>query len=487
MGYSSRMRRILVFAWCISNCLPLLAQGDNRPAAAAHITFRTSGYAGMPIWMRVESDSGYKIHYPSSANPRDFYCNQVEVKKDDRPLAPSLMLPSGPRNGPACGWLGIADIAESELPIHLQYDFTQPGTYMVRFSRRTYQQGKLGVVEQSEWTALQLRPAPPAEIENWLTARLASLPNSAGRLLGDALPSLLASRDSRVLELMVQMSYHQDPAVALYAANSLGMFDPVKVRAQVLEALRQKGSNDALTYLLNSGGRLLEPLIPDILEAALEHMKSTDPVHLARSLHTLTTLRNPYFKLPDATLAKMDTAVRESLDVVIAQRNNEAAWSIANYLGQTRFSGSRDMLWRLIDAQLASEQSLICVTWFRDSSDLPRLSAIAKTYDAGDPHGYQHSSVVMHMQTQYGSAARPYLREILNSSKQTWVRTAAAQGLVQLNDRAGWGFFADMIREKPFYRDEMMRWLGNLYPDLRDADDATAADRIHARIAAASD
>jgi hypothetical protein len=91
----------------------------------------------------------------------------------------------------------------------------------------------------------------------------------------------------------------------------------------------------------------------------------------------------------------------------------------------------------------------------------------------------------MHMQTQYGTVARPYLRDILAFSKQTWVRTAAAQGLVQLNDRAGWEFFIGVVRQRPFYRDEMVRWLGDVFSVVRDADDAAITTFLESRLATA--
>ena len=127
--------------------------------------------------------------------------------------------------------------------------------------------------------------------------------------------------------------------------------------------------------------------------------------------------------------------------------------------------------WRLINAGLSTEQSLICITWFHDPSDLPRLAETVKQYNPADPHGSTQAGVVMDMQTQYGVATRPYLREILSSSKQTFVRAAAAKGLVQMNDRAGWEFFLEVAKERPFYRDEMVRWLGDMFPAIRDTDD----------------
>jgi hypothetical protein len=90
------------------------------------------------------------------------------------------------------------------------------------------------------------------------------------------------------------------------------------------------------------------------------------------------------------------------------------------------------------------------------------------------------------MQTNYGNLARPYLRDILASSKQPFVRATAAQGLVEMNDRAGWEFFLDVIGQPPFYRDEMARWLGQKFPAIRIADNAALIAFLQSKMATAT-
>lgn len=483
------MRRVLV---CISfvmvRGLVVLGQPDAPHDGVAKISLPDPAYVGMPIWMQVASPTGYKIHYPSSTTPNDFFCNEVEVKQDGRLPQPLVGFPAAGRAGPACGWLGIPDNAESKLPIHLQYPLTEPGTYMVRFTRREYRRAQpgTGIAEQSDWVPLHLRAAPPEMVELWLTGQLSDLPGTPGRLLGDALPSLLASRDRRVLQLMIETSYHADSAVAAYAANSLELFDPERVRAQLLSVLRERGPNDALGYLFSSRGNIVLPIADQIVATSVRHLRSPVPVEVEAAVHVLSIMRDPYFHLSAETVAQIASALQSEVDFVVAQKNDKAAWWIANFLGQTRPPIGRALLWKLIDAGLAAEQSLICVTWFHDPSDLPRLTAVVKQDSPSDPHGYGHSSVVMDMQTQYGTVAQPYLRDILASSKQTWVRTAAAQGLVQMNDRAGWEFFIGVVRQHPFYGDEMVRWLGGVFPAIHDADDAAIITFLTSKLATAT-
>lgn len=392
---------------------------DAPPVRVAKISLPEPAYVGMPIWMQVISPTGYKIHYPSSTTPNDFYCNEVEVKQDGRLLRPLIGLPAEGRGGAPCGWLGIADIAESKLPIHLQYLLTEPGTYMVRFTRREYRPAKAyrEIAEQSDWAPLHLQVAPSGMIEHWLTSQLSDLPGIPGRLLGDALPSLLASRDRRVLQLMIETSYQADSAVAAYAAKSLELFDPEQVRAQLLSVLRERGPNDALGYLFSSRGNIALPIAAQIVATSVRHLRSPVPIEVEAAVHVLSIMRDPYFHLPAETVAQIASALQSEVDFVVAQKNDKAAWWIANFLGQTRPPVGRVLLWKLMDAGLATEQTLSCITWFHDPSDLPRIADIAKQYNPSDPYGYAHSGVVMQMQTQYGTVALPYLRDILASSK----------------------------------------------------------------------
>src|SRR4051794_25770615 len=117
--------------------------GAQQPSLVpvTHISLPDPAYIGMPIWMTVKSASGYLIHYPSSTTPNDFDCDEVEVERDGQPSRPFVGYPPAGRVGALCGWLGIAGITESRLPIHLQHPLTEPGTYNVRFRRRAYQNG----------------------------------------------------------------------------------------------------------------------------------------------------------------------------------------------------------------------------------------------------------------------------------------------------------------------------------------------------------
>jgi hypothetical protein len=483
--YTQRMRWcILLIAALIAPALP--AQQGLPQIPVSKIVLPDPAYIGMPIWLQVQSPTDYLVRYPSSTTANDFNCYKIEVMRNGVTVPPVIGLPAAGRTGPVCGWLSVAGLADAEakLPLHLQYPLTEPGTYMVRFTRSQLGRDlKMEIGEQSDWVPMHVLHAPPEMVESWLRNTLAKLPDSPGALLGDALPSLLASRDPRVLKVMIETSYNSNLTLARYAADSLRLFDPEQVRPALVTALRQRGSNEALGYLFASDGALTKPIVPEIIRASLPRLHSANPVEVASAIQVLNMLRQPYFGLSPADLTQISQAVQAELDAVIAQRNEKAATLLAQFLASTPAPVGRPMLWKLIDADLATEQSMICVTWYQDKSDLPRLTAILKQKKASDPTGQEHNSVTTDLQTRYGLAARPFLRDLLASSNQAFVRTAAAQGLVQMNDRGGWEFFIGVINDRPFYRGEMVQWLGDIFPALRGADDPTILSYLNSRLA----
>lgn len=490
------MLRAWTLPWLFAVSVLIVCVAQSAPTIpVTKISLPDPAYVGMPIWMQVESPTNRTIHYPSSTTPNDFYCNEVEVKQNGRLLSPLKGLPPGGRGGAACGWLGVADISQSKLPIHLQYPLTQPGTYLVRFTRREYRgAGKLEIAEQSDWVVLHLRTAPPGMIESWLSHQLSTLPVAAGPLLGEALPSLLASRDDRVLRLMIDTTYQSCPAhvwgcpesmLAGYAAESLKLFESAQVRTQLLLAIRQRGPSNALAYTFNP--RDHAAMASQIVAATLPRLRSSAPAEVEAAVHTLYLLRDPSYGLASDTVAQIEHGLETEVDFVIGQRNENAAQWLAQFLASIGSVAGRPLLWKLVEAHLATEQSMLCLMWLHDSSDLPRLTAIVKQKDHSDPPGYDsHAGVVGDMLTSYGTLARPYLRDILASSNQPFVRTAAAQGLAEMNDRAGWEFFLDVIRQRPFYRDEMVRWLGDRFPTIRSADDAGLIAFLQSKMATAT-
>jgi hypothetical protein len=467
------MRPALYYAVSISLALSWATASDTAQGIQkVRISFASPAYVGMPIWLIVESDKPNKIHYPVSTTPTDFGCNRVEVQYNGNKLIRvQLPVSGGGHSGPACGWVSAPGSPESRLPLHLQYPITEPGIYLVRYTRFEYQHGQNEDTEQSEWTPLEVRRSTPVEVSRWLASELRSGPTSPGLIVGDFLPSLLASRTRAALHAALEETYSSDEIVGMYAGNSLPLFDPQLVRQETLSVLKSEGPNDCLAYAFGSSGSILKPISEQIAAVALANLDSPTPQKVLGAVHSLVLLSDPAFGLGAGTIHNVSQSLDSSVDHVVSQRNEKAAWWLANYFGQKRTAETHQLLWKIADANLAVEQSLICITWFKNASDLPKLTTVTETYDPDDPHGYRHASIAEGIGS-YGQVALPYLQRLLQNSRQTWVRTSTAKGLVSMNDPVGFQFFIAMLKDKPFYANELIGWLKETFPTLKTADDS---------------
>jgi hypothetical protein len=265
---------------------------------------------------------------------------------------------------------------------------------------------------------------------------------------------------------MVQATYNSDEIVSLYASNTIPMFAPATVQSEILGIVRRNGVNDALGYAFSSYGNVLAPIAEQIANVAIENLHS-NPTQVAAAVHMLYVLTEPFYRLRVTTANRTRRSLEDVVDGVITQQNEKGALWLARYLPLSKSRLAHAALWKLVDARLASEQSLICLTSLHDTRDLPRIAAIIEKYDVADPYGYHNSGVVGDLRYGYGAAARPYLREILDNSKQVWIRVAAAKELTLMGDSAGYQFFIQTLREHPFYYREMFEWLQTVFPAMR--------------------
>ena len=145
---------------------------------------------------------------------------------------------------------------------------------------------------------------------------------------------------------------------------------------------------------------------------------------------------------------------------------------IRDSLGTMRDERSHQILWDFVQRRVAYEQSLIAIPWRKDLKDLPRLAAILDAPATGDPLSTELSSLPYSLHNAYGAAALPVLENALKNSGYVWVRTDCARELIGENRPSGFAFVADAIEKDRFYKREMIQFLRDRFPELRDADDA---------------
>ena len=260
------------------------------------------------------------------------------------------------RLGVSAEFAGIApSIAYSVFAITLRH--------LVRYTRYGIRVENGHIVrpdlEQSDWTPLIVEVAPRGAVEKWRSSLLSDLPTSPGILVGEGFPSLLANRDRSVFQAMLQATYNHDEVVSMYASNSTPMFDPEMVRDETVTTIRSDGPNDAIAYAFSSYRSVFAPIADEVANLSLDYLRSDTPEQVAAAVHLLYVLRDPFYGLSNATLNKVNTSLDADVDRIVEQKNENAASWLAQFLSTSKSQAARASLWKLADAHLATEQTLI--------------------------------------------------------------------------------------------------------------------------------
>jgi hypothetical protein len=137
-------------------------------------------------------------------------------------------------------------------------------------------------------------------------------------------------------------------------------------------------------HAFSSYATLLARIAEQIANVAIENLHS-NPMQVAAAVHMLEISANPIYRLRDTSAERIRRSLEEAVEAVVEQKNERGALWLARYLPVPNASTAHAALWKLIDARLALEQSLICLTWLHDTQDLPRIAGIVEKYDTADP------------------------------------------------------------------------------------------------------
>jgi hypothetical protein len=208
-------------------------------------------YAGMPLWIDVGIPVPYLFAYPCRTDPWDFHGRRMdtptgvdqykmEVRRDGTLLAEA----APPRIGleawelKRCCMSGIGG-GVARFPLHLAYRLEGPGLYSIRITGTR----DSNTVVQSAWTDIEVRPFSPEAKEAWLSRMQERIKSArAAELMGDIVPSLLASPDERALRMLLpvysawlgpRMVVGMDIFLVGYLRNSLAAFDADLLRRVV--------------------------------------------------------------------------------------------------------------------------------------------------------------------------------------------------------------------------------------------------------------
>jgi len=213
---------------------------ENTVGKKPELTIKEPVYQNMPVWVSITS---VNIRYPFRSEPWFAWEHDFEVMRDGTPLQRIKNAGQFPSTFVFVGFshnsINVPNAPAGRLPLHLWYRFDKPGMYRIRYIRHDDHwngPGSLSVdgesnivpskiVQASDWVTLEVKPYSAEERQTWQRKQIANLPTDAGKLVGDILPSLLASPDETSLPAFVQAISHKDKLVREYALNSLRYFD----------------------------------------------------------------------------------------------------------------------------------------------------------------------------------------------------------------------------------------------------------------------
>ena len=421
---------------------------------------------GGPLWIHIEVPFGWStiVQYPVGIRPGDFGCNEVEVRRNGV-LLPRIALrpPSGAIvGGLICGNIAIegGPLHTGRLPLHLQYHFTEPGIYEVRYTRRdvSYSRDPTKILLRSEWTPVRVlprAPSPPA----------GPAPGDAAELLSAYLPNLLATSDPAALDAVIACLYHANQTVRQFASGALDYWPQNEVETRIDRELAVRGPSD-----MTIDGTLTRH--PEMLPLVLPYLKSANPA-LMRAAVTGVSRAHPNAAAEAAMIAAAEHITRTG--------DPQTVIYYAAALGGLRDPRAGALLWDFVGRGVAREQALIAISWRKDPSDLPRLAALLEAPVTGDPLSHELASLPYALRNSYGEAALPYLESALEKSAYVWVRTNCARELILAGRSSGFAFVVQAIEQKARYSREMIQFVQDRFPQLRGADDAAILSFLRTR------
>ena len=429
-------------------------------------------YVHMPVWIAHNVPVPYRdpILYPFGLSGGKFEVrrNGVMLKPLETPL-PRMAV------GSLGGGMVLADMP---LPLHLQYRFDEAGKYEIRYiGTRTEPDPPHGmrtvVVEESDWTEIQVQPFPKARRREWIREREREMPSSPEQLISKALPELLALPDAAALSAILPQLYHSDKSVRRYVAASLAMFDAAVVAKQLTPLVQEKGPTEEIARLLdenenrfNGGHEAFMAVLPGFL-------KSPSALTQAGALQYIIWEPNHDWGKTAEFQARRAALVMGAAPGILDRGDAHLQQLLALALGSIRTEASREMLWRMVERGKAAEQSKIALTWIGDTRDLPRL---AGAMDVSLAYGLHHA---------YGDAALPWLKKAARETNQAALRQACAKELVIAGEPEGFQYLLQAMDEMASFRREAVQFVRDRFPALRDADEGKVLDFVRERAATA--
>jgi hypothetical protein len=222
-------------------------------SGSAGLRLRGTAAVHMPVWVQIDAPAPYQIKYPCADTPWSFNGYQFEVRRNGQPLSPAA--PWKDTMGHAVMGPCRAAAQPSALPLHLLYDFDQPGVYSVRFTAIAPINPTVPAF-QSDWTDIKVDPYSSSQRDQWLQSMAERVKSDAPEaLIADVIPSLLAWPDDKALTVLLPLLALPAPMSASDQMGYAGQFARYSLAAFSDEVLRQVIPPDRLLSLCPPSGR----------------------------------------------------------------------------------------------------------------------------------------------------------------------------------------------------------------------------------------
>jgi len=414
------------------------------------LTFSTPAYVDMPIWVTLTFPEKYNglqanLRYPFREYPWFTWGHTFEVMRDGKLLPPcktSAMSPMA-MNGLAGGSCAPSSSPKGRLPLHVFYRFDQPGTYQVRYVDKPLfpaEDTPTAPVLTSAWVTLEVKPYSIEDRKKWQQAQMAHPPTDPGLLVGDYLPSLLASPDETVLPAFVAMLHHPNTLVQGFAFNCLAYYDEPVLCQAVLDTLRKHGPTELLAYAMSWHRAALKPHGQELVDLLLPALTARDPKQASSAVRALGFLHGESeWGFTPELRQRIETAVLQAAPGMRALHDQETDNALACFLGTIKSDQSRALLRQMVGD--GSEQALICLCGLADPRDLPRLGEILHA-------GGAHADVLPYaLHHAYDEAALPVIIQTLHDSTDARLRRECAKELLYANRLEGFTYFRDLLAQ----------------------------------------
>ncbi len=475
--------------------LVVVYQGRSSKAVAmplgiepATLSLESPARVDMPVWLkfRLPYQRESPIRYPFMIFPASFGCNEIEVRRNGVLLPRIADIGSQAIGGIAisgspCGSIAFSSEAhfKGRFPLHLQYRFDQPGTYEVRLTRRRPFSNDPPSV--TTWTTIEILPADPRARRLWLDETSAHAPTSTADLLADFLPGILGLPDDHSLAILRPYLYHPDRLVREYAMYGLTYWPAQQAVQKVWEWVRVQGPSSATVDYLLHAPEFAKAYGAQLAEISISYLESNSPVLVNGALRALSQI-----VLPSDSQASNELHARTADAMIhaagnIIQVDPQNINEYVSRLGQVQDERAHALLWDLVSRHVGYEQALIALTWRKSLPDLPKLAELPLQPAQGKPLDYQFAGLPYALHNAYGDAAIPYLDRMLQQSEFTWVRANSARELIVAGRPEGFAFVADAIANDRSYRGELIQFVRDRFPELRQAGDPAILKFVQTR------